>query len=66
MSLNKKPPDPFKRSKKQPYKTLKIPLKTILQDDEALPIINQIVFDMYDLVIHTYQFIHSLLYKNFR
>ena len=26
MSLNKKPPDPFKRSKKQPYKTLKIPL----------------------------------------
>ena len=61
MSLNKKPPDPFKRSKKQPYKTLKIPLKTILQDNESLPIINQIVFDMNDLVIHTYQFIRLYL-----
>ena len=56
-SKNPKPPDPFERSGRQPYQTLKIPLKTILCDKEALPVLTQIVFDMNDLVIHTYQFI---------
>ena len=57
MSKKSKPPDPFQRSGRQPYQTLKIPLKTILRDKEALPVLTQIVFDMNDLVIHTYQFI---------
>ena len=60
-SKNSKPPDPFERSGRQPYQTLKIPLKAILRDKEALPILNQLVFDMNDLVIHTYQFIRLYL-----
>ena len=56
-SKNPKPPDPFERAGRQSYQTLKIPLKTILRDKEALPVLTQIVFDMNDLVIHTYQFI---------
>ena len=60
-SKNPKPPDPFERSGRQPYQTLKIPLKTILCDKEALPVLTQIVFDMNDLVIHTYQFIRLYL-----
>jgi hypothetical protein len=72
MPPRKKKPDPdklnpFERSGKQPYQTLKIPLKTILCDKEALQVLTQIVFDMNDLVIHTYQFIRLYLlhlYKN--
>jgi len=60
-SKNPKPPDPFERSGKQPYQTLKIPIKTILRDKEALPILTQLVFDMNELVIHTYQFIRLYL-----
>jgi hypothetical protein len=60
-SKNPKPPDPFERSGRQPYQTLKIPLKTILRDNEALPVLTQLVFDMNDLVIHTYQFIRLYL-----
>ena len=61
MSKKPKPPDPFERAGRQPYQTLKIPLKTILRDKEALPVLTQIVFDMNDLVIHTYQFIRLYL-----
>jgi len=62
MSKNQKPPDPFQRSVSQPYQTLKIPLKTILRDrHNALPVLNQLVFDMNGLVIHTYQFMRLYL-----
>ena len=72
MPPRKKKPDPdklnpFERSGKQPYQTLKIPLKTILCNKEALPVLTQLVFDMNELVIHTYQFIRFYLlylYKN--
>ena len=72
MPPRKKKPDPdklnpFERSGKQPYQTLKIPLKTILSDNEALPVLTQLVFDMNELVIHAYQFIRLYLlylYKN--
>jgi hypothetical protein len=72
MPPRKKKPDPdklnpFERSGKQPYQTLKIPLKTILCNKEALPVLTQIVFDMNEIVIHTYQFIRFYLlylYKN--
>ena len=72
MPPRKKKPDPdklnpFERSGKQPYQTLKIPIKTILCNKEALPVLTQIVFDMNEIVIHTYQFIRFYLlylYKN--
>ena len=48
----------FKNNEKSAYKTFKIPLKTILLNrDTTQPVINNLVFEMNDLVIHTYQFI---------
>ena len=48
----------FRNSKKSAYKTFKIPLKTILINrDITQPVINNLVFEINDLVIHTYQFI---------
>lgn len=46
----------------QPYKTIKIPLKTILRNHtEVQPILNEIIFSMNDLITHTYQFIRLYL-----
>jgi hypothetical protein len=48
----------FRNNEKSAYKTLKIPLKTILLNREIIqPVINSLVFEMNDLVIQTYQFI---------
>ena len=48
----------FRNNEKSAYKTLKIPLKTILLNRDTIqPIINNLVFEMNDLVIHSYQFI---------
>jgi len=48
----------FRNNEKSAYKTFKIPLKTILiHRDTIQPVINNLVFEMNDLVIHTYQFI---------
>ena len=48
----------FRNNEKSAYKTFKIPLKSILQNwDKKQPIINHLVFEMNDLIIHTYQFI---------
>uniref|UniRef100_A0A6C0DH74 Uncharacterized protein n=1 Tax=viral metagenome TaxID=1070528 RepID=A0A6C0DH74_9ZZZZ len=48
----------FRNNEKSSYKTFKIPLKTILLNRETIqPVINHLVFEMNDLVIHTYQFI---------
>ena len=48
----------FRNTEKSAYKTFKIPLKTILLNrDTTQPLINHLVFEMNDLVIHTYQFI---------
>jgi hypothetical protein len=62
----KKKKDEFKEFKnsteKSSYKTFKIPLKTILLNHKELqPIINHLVFDINDLVIHSYQFIRLYL-----
>ena len=44
------------------YKTLKIPLKSILSNKENVqPLLNELVFDINDLVIHSYQFIRLYL-----
>jgi hypothetical protein len=48
----------FRNTEKSAYKTFKIPLKTILLNRDTIqPVINNLVFEMNDLVIHTYQFI---------
>ena len=48
----------FRNNEKSAYKTFKIPLKTILLNRDTIqPVINNLVFEMNDLVIHTYQFI---------
>jgi hypothetical protein len=61
MVKKKKPKDAFqefRNNEKSAYKTFKIPLKTILLNRDTIqPVINNLVFEMNDLVIHTYQFI---------
>ena len=61
MKVKKKKKEDFKEfrnNEKSAYKTFKIPLKTILLNrDTTYPVINDLVFEMNDLVIHTYQFI---------
>ena len=48
----------FRNNDKSAYKTFKIPLKTVLLNRNlAQPIINNLVFEMNDLMIHSYQFI---------
>jgi hypothetical protein len=48
----------FRNNDKYAYKTLKIPLKSILLNrDLVQPVINNLVFEMNDLMIHSYQFI---------
>ena len=71
MVKKKKPKDTFqefRNNEKSAYKTFKIPLKTILlHRDTIQPVINNLVFEMNDLVIHTYQFIRLYIlncYKN--
>ena len=58
MSESKDTFQEFRNNEKSAYKTFKIPLKTILLNRDAIqPVINNLVFEMNDLVIHTYQFI---------
>jgi hypothetical protein len=61
MKVKKKKKEDFKEfrnNEKSAYKTFKIPLKTILLNRYTTqPVINHLVFEMNDLVIHTYQFI---------
>ena len=61
MVKKKKQKDEFKElrnNEKSAYKTFKIPLKTILLNSDIMqPLINNLVFEMNDLVIHAYQFI---------
>jgi len=48
----------FRNNEKSAYKTFKIPLKNILLNRDTIqPFINNLVFEMNCLVIHTYQFI---------
>ena len=48
----------FRNNDISAYKTLKIPLKSVLLNrDLVQPVINNLVFEMNDLMIHSYQFI---------
>ena len=56
----------FRNADKSAYKTFKIPLKTILLNHNSMqPVINNLVFEMNDLVIHTYQFIRLYVLHQF-
>jgi hypothetical protein len=61
MKVKKKKKDEFKEFRnndKSAYKTFKIPLKTILLNSATIqPLVNDLVFEMNDLIIHAYQFI---------
>ena len=61
MKPKKKKKDEFKEFRnndKSAYKTFKIQLKTILlNSDTTQPVVNDLVFEMNDLIIHAYQFI---------
>jgi len=67
MKVKKKKKEEFKEFRnndKSAYKTFKISLKTILLNKDVVqPVINQLVFEMNDLVIHTYQFIRLYVLK---
>jgi hypothetical protein len=48
----------FRNNDKTAYKTLKIPLKSVLLNrDLVQPVITNLIFEMNDLMIHSYQFI---------
>ena len=48
----------FRHHDKSAYTTIKIPLRSLLLNHKVVqPVLNHLVFDMNDLVIHTYQFI---------
>jgi hypothetical protein len=56
----------FRNIQKSAYKTYKIPLKTILLNSHTIqPLINNLVFEMNNLVIHTYQFIRLYLLNHY-
>ena len=56
----------FRNADKSAYKTFKISLKTILLNCEMIqPDINNLVFEMNNLVIHTYQFIRLYVLHQF-
>ncbi len=61
MKVKKKKKEDFKEfrnNEKSAYKTFKSPLRTILLNRDMMhPVINHLVFEINDLVIHTYQFI---------
>ncbi len=69
MKVKKKKKDEFKEFRnndKSAYKTFKIPLKTILLNrDITQPLLNNLVFEMNELVIHTYQFIRLYVLHHF-
>ena len=48
----------FRNNDKSAYKTFKIPLKYILLNHDTIQqVVNDLVFEMNDLIIHAYQFI---------
>ena len=54
----------FRKSEKSPYKTIKTTLKSLLRNKkEVLPCINNLVCEVNDLVIHSYQFIRLYILK---
>ena len=56
----------FRDDQKAAYKTLKIPLKSILIDHTTmLPVLNNLVAEMNDLVIHTYSFIRLFVLDHY-
>ena len=55
----------FRNDNKSAYKTVKIPLKTILKDKKLQSKIEELVLLLNDLVFHTYQFIRLYVLDKF-
>lgn len=56
----------FRNNEKAAYKTFKIPLKTILiNKNDIQPLVNNLVFEINNLVIHVYQFIRLFVLYSF-
>ena len=54
----------FRSADKSAYTTIKTTLKTVLHNHkEVLPVITNLVFEMNDLMIHSYQFIRLYILK---
>jgi len=53
LKKEEKPPDP-------PFTVVKVPLKKVLRHQNMLPIIEDLVLTINDLVIHTYQSLFSI------
>ena len=52
----------FRNLEKSKFKTIKTTLKTVLLNyNDVQPLINNVVFEINDLVIHTYQFIRLFI-----
>ena len=60
MAVKKKPPDKavkkYEASLKQ-YKSVKVPLKSIIKNDQVLQTIESTVIRMNKIIIHSYQFL---------
>ena len=53
----------FRSCKKSVYTTIKTTLKSVLRNHkEVQPIISNLVIEMNDLMIHSYQFDHELIF----
>ena len=65
MKKRKKEKDPFEAFRfddKSSYRTIKIPIKSILRNYPVVqPVLENIVLDINDLTIHTYQFIRLFI-----
>jgi hypothetical protein len=56
----------FRKSEKSPYKTIKTTLKSVLRNKtDVQPCINNLVCELNDLVIHSYQFIRLYVLECF-
>ena len=56
----------LKDSMPPPYKTIKIPLKSLLNNyDSIYPIVNSLVLKFNDLIIHSYQFIRLFILHSY-
>ena len=55
----------FRSTEQSAYKTIKTTLKSVIQGDKKpiLPVIHDLVFEMNDLMIHSYQFIRLYILK---
>jgi hypothetical protein len=62
-TVNKDPP--WNGSNRTKFKTFKVPLKSVIKDQNGIPLIENVVFKANDLTFHTYQLIKAYILYNF-